>query len=317
MPANALNGIILNSPILDEKTDCYGFYVSCGGALPTYTMVKAFHDKSLESPGFGVTAFLTNVRAFAATFNDLYTSVFSGVVQKTPDRSKWTAYLQKPEAADFLNKLYQLTGIGKTLQPGDSAADNPWIANPNMDSSEFAEKFAPAQGKLEIGDGRKFLPRQTVDPALDRTDINYEYVKRYQADFIGYKAQSTYVGYNGKIIDVWDYEPKSGLSLSEDRWRTTIPDLAYSMTLNKELKVLIQHGYYDLNTPFHQSEINIKNAGLSASIPVKTYGGGHGVGPYSTDDYDKVLGELKALYDQPPANIIAAFNSPVPEEVKP
>jgi carboxypeptidase C (cathepsin A) len=34
-PTNILSGLILNSPVLDEKTDCYLFYAACGGALPT------------------------------------------------------------------------------------------------------------------------------------------------------------------------------------------------------------------------------------------------------------------------------------------
>jgi carboxypeptidase C (cathepsin A) len=85
--------------------------------------------------------------------------------------------------------------------------------------------------------------------------------------------------------------------------------MAFSLTLNPNLKVLIQHGYYDLNTPFYQSELNIKNAGLSAKIPVKSYEGGHGVSSYDTTSYDQVIEELDAFYDQPQAQTIAALNS--------
>ncbi|MDA4808112.1 hypothetical protein NY486_19795, partial [Enterobacter hormaechei] len=44
-PANILAGLILNSPMLDFKTDCRQSNVSCGGALPTYAMVAAYHGK--------------------------------------------------------------------------------------------------------------------------------------------------------------------------------------------------------------------------------------------------------------------------------
>lgn len=314
---NVLNGLILNSPILDKKTDCYSFYASCRGVVPTYAMVKSFHDNSVAKPDFEVTAFLTNARTFAGIFDGLYRSVFSGISQKTPDRSGWEAYLKKPEAADFLNKLYQLTGIGKLYQPGDSGKNNPWIENPNMDSGEFAKEFNPTKGTLIIGDGRFFLKKGVVDPALDRTDVNYDYIKLYQAEFINYKAQSQYISSNGKIIDEWETEPDENLSIkNENRIGSTIPDLGYSMTLNPELKVLVQHGYYDLNTPFHQSEINIRDAKLSSKIAVKTYSGGHGIGPLDTDKYETVLTELKAFYDLPAVKL-AAFSSALPEVREP
>ncbi|EJN05146.1 carboxypeptidase C (cathepsin A) [Phyllobacterium sp. YR531] len=313
---NVLSGLILNSPILDKKTDCYNYYVSCHGALPTYAMVKAFHDKATEKEDFDAPIFLAAARTFAGKFKELYLDVFQSVDKKVPDRSKWEAYLNKTEAADFLNQLYQLTGIGKLYQSTDNAADNPWIANPNMNSSAFAERFDPAKGKLLLGDGRFFLDQGKVDPALDRRDVNYDYVKLYQADFINYKAQSNYLGSNGQIIGQWNFEPDQRLSLTDDRFGSTIPDLGYSMTLNPELKVLVQHGYYDLNTPFYQSEVDIQNAKLSSKISVKSYSGGHGVGPFDTDKYETVLTELKAFYDLPAVKL-AALNSVLPEARKP
>jgi carboxypeptidase C (cathepsin A) len=311
-PADALKGMILNSPLLDGTTDCYQFYVSCGGALPTYAMIKAFHDKSIGRPDFGLAAFLINIRTFAGDFSKLYATVFSGVSQKIPDRSSWEAFLKGPDAPGFLGKLFRLTGIGKIYEPGDSGKNNPWIENPNMDAVQFTEKFETGR-KLLLTDGREFLPPRTTDPSFDDTDIYYDYIKRYQADFIGYQSKSRYLGFNGVILGKWDYEPKPGLSLSQDRWRTSIPDLAYSMTLNPKLNVLVQHGYYDLNTPFHLSELNVENAGLSARIPVKSYEGGHGVAPYGTERYDKLPLELKAFYDQAPAKVLTALNSSLAE----
>ena len=158
-PADALNGLILNSPVLDGTTNCYQFYVSCGGALPTYAMIKASHDKSIARPDFGVAAFLTNIRKFAGDFNHLYTTVFNGVWQEKPDRSGWENFLKGPDAPGFLGKLFQLTGIGKIYEPGDSRQNNPWIENPDMNPVQFTEKFEPGR-KLRFNDGREFLPPQ-------------------------------------------------------------------------------------------------------------------------------------------------------------
>ncbi len=308
-PANILTGLLLNSPILNETTNCLGFYVSCAGAVPTYAMVGDFHKKATARQGKGIDAFAADARNFAANYDGLYHTVFSGVDQKKPDRTKWDAFVKRQEGADFLNKLLAFTGIGKTYAPGDGEKDNPWIANPNMNPAQFTAEFDPGQGELMLEDGRKFLPKEATDPAFDRTNDYYDGIKRYQAEFISYNAQPQwhYVGFNGEALKNWNYEPDPTLSLiSQDRWGTAMPDLALGLILNQGLKVLVQHGYYDLNTPFHQSELDIKNAGLSAKIPVKLYEGGHGVDPYDTGSYDRLMQELDAFYDQPQAQLMAA-----------
>ncbi|MET3645864.1 S10 family serine carboxypeptidase-like protein [Phyllobacterium ifriqiyense] len=315
-PAKVLSGLILNSPILDINSDCSSRYVSCHGVLPTYAMVKAFHDKSVEKPDFDLPAFLGDARLFAVTFNNLYKSVFKSVDQKISDRSQWNIYLQKPESEVFLNRLYKITGIGKLYKLGEGADSNPWIANPNMDSREFVKRFSP-QETLQMNDGRYFLEKDTVDPVVDRTDVNYDHIKSYLAGFADYKAKSRYLGSNGKIILHWNYMPDQHLSVTGDRFASAIPDLTFDVTLNPNLKVLIQHGYYDLNTPFHKTEVDIENANLSSRIPIKTYLGGHGIGPGRTDGYEKVLAELDAFYDQPAVVKLAAFNAALPEARNP
>jgi len=311
-PEKILSGLILNSPILDMKTDCYRFYVACGGALPTYAMIKRFHAKETLPP---IIPFLGQLDTFAGEFNDLYTSAFSGVSQKTPDRTKWDAYLKTPKAPAFLDQLFQLTGIGKIYQPGDNRNNSVWIENPNMDSVTFTEKFSPGK-KLELGDGRFFLTT-TIDPAFDRSDqFEDGFTPLYQKQFLNYTSTSRYMGINGAIIDNWDEEPDPAISLDTDRWLTSIPDLTLGMTLNPNLKVLVQHGYYDLNTPFHQSELNIGAATLSAKIPVKLYEGGHGVSPFDTGSYGQVLQDLGAFYDQLQPKLAAA-NTTVAERARP
>lgn len=311
-PAKILNGLILNSPILDFKTDCYRFYAACGGALPTYAMIKRFHAKETLPP---IVPFQDQLRTFAGKFNQYYFAEFSGVDQKTPDRTEWEAFLKKPEGPIFLDQLFQLTGIGKMYQPGDNRNNNTWIDNPNMDAITFTEKFSPGK-KLELGDGRYFLTT-AIDPAFDRSDQYEEgFIPLYQKQILNYSPTSGYMGINGAIIDSWDEEPDPALSLNTDRWLSSIPDMTLSMTLNSSLRVLVQHGYYDLNTPFHQSELNITKAGLSAKIPVKLYEGGHGVSPYDTGSYEQVMQELGAFYDQLQPKL-ATVNAAVAERARP
>ncbi|SFI66988.1 Carboxypeptidase C (cathepsin A) [Phyllobacterium sp. CL33Tsu] len=314
---NVLSGLVLNSPILDITSNCYLFYATCGGAIPTYAMVADFHKKSTARGNQGLELFATNASAFGSEFSVLYYEVFSGTDAKVPDRKPWEDYIKKPEGIEFLNKLYAYTGLGKVYQPGDSSQNNPWIATPNMDPVVFAQKFAPEKGQLLLGDGRYILKPQAVEPAFDRTNDYYAWRKDYHAKFIGYEPQSPYVGFNGKIIDMWDYKPDpKTIADNQQRESNSIPDLTYSMTLNPNLKVLVQHGYYDLNTPFYRSEFDLYNVGLAEKVPVKVYEGGHGVSPYDTGAYDKLMQDLDAFYDGPSATMFAASNPPAFEQVK-
>ncbi|MDA4629678.1 hypothetical protein NZA98_00860, partial [Escherichia coli] len=116
--------------------------------------------------------------------------------------------------------------------------DNPWIETPNLNPMQILEKFDPARGKLVINDGRQFLPRQAIDPSLDRADIYYNFIKTYQAGFMNYRSTSQYLGLNGGIIDNWKLLPDPRLSGAEGRRGPSLPDMAFALTLNPNLKVL-------------------------------------------------------------------------------
>jgi hypothetical protein len=71
-----------------------------------------------------------------------------------------------------------------------------------------------------------------------------------------------------------------------------------------------------LNTPFHQSELNIATSARLAKTPVKSYEGGHGVAPFATESYDKLIQELRAFYDQPAASTLTASRTIIAKEVQ-
>jgi hypothetical protein len=246
--------------------------------VPTYALIADYHKakRAHTSPQPVLTTRVAELRTFAARFNDLYTKVFHGLAQAAPDRSAWDAYIRGADGSDFVSKLVQLTGIG-------AGNDNPWIENPNMDAVKFSKKFDPSQGELLPGDGREFRSRETVDPALDRTNVQLDFMKIHQSQFMGYASPPTarYLDQNGEIIDKWDYKPdiRISMTIGDDRTLNTMPDLAFSLLSKDKPKVLIQHGYYDLNTPFHQSELDLATAGLADKIAVSSYEGGHGIAP--------------------------------------
>lgn len=308
---NVVSGLVLNSPILDLTTDCYASYWSCAGAVPTYAMVADYHNKSKIRAGRALDALVADARAFSDDYNTIYKQTFFGTDQKIIDRVPWEAYIGRPEGAAFLNRLYAYTAVGKPYQLGDSAQNNPWIATPNMNPLTFAKVFDPAKGELVLSDGRNFHDALTTDPALDRTNEYYSWVQDYQSMYIGYQVQRPYVGFNGATIDKWLYDTEDDLS--------SLADLATSLALKPSLRVLVQHGYYDLNTVFHQSELNLGKTEDTASVPIRLYQGGHGLSPYKgqTGNYEQVMADLDSLYDLPKPPMIAALNSHTEARVNP
>ena len=328
---NVLTGLILNSPILDYEADCMSNDASCGGSLPTYAAVAADWGKSIELKGKPIDTIPDNVVPFVSAYNKLYDSTFSGVDNsKAPDRAKWEAFLKQPAAPPFLNRLFELTGVGKLHKPGDSAANNPWIAQPNMNSFEFSWYFDAGKDdagkplKLVLADGRATITFDDTDSALDRRSDFDPLAKLYQEQFIGYHSNLGYMGSNGEIIDKWDFwshHPDD--PVNPGRLVSSVPDLSESLSLKPDLKVLVQHGYYDLNTPFYQSELVLAALPEAIKVPVKLYEAGHGIGPEDGPKdklflYIRVRRDLEAFYDQPlPGIVLAAIRSPRPERVQP
>jgi carboxypeptidase C (cathepsin A) len=323
---NVLTGLILNSPALDYEADCMVSDASCAGSLPTYAAIAAYWGRSIERKYKPIYTIPADLKAFVKSYDDYYVSTFSGVDSKTKkDLIKWAGFLKQPEAPPFLNRLYELTGIGKYYKSGDTASENPWLEEPNMNSVEFGWFVDPGKDStLLLADGRETRKIDDTDPAFDRRSDFDSLAQLYQREFIGYDAKSRYMGMNGEIIDNWDFRSHHRDDpMKPQRLVSSVTDLLQSLRLKPDLKVLVQHGYYDLNTPFYQSELVLAALPPEIKIPVETYEAGHGIGPEDGPKekryfYGEVQRDLKAFYDQPrPAGLVAAMRSPLAAKVVP
>lgn len=93
-------------------------------------------------------------------------------------------------------------------------------------------------------------------------------MKPYLNNELGYYAQSNYMIGNN-LLSRWKFA-HDGKSLPD-----TIPDVAAAVTINPALKVVAMSGYYDLATPFYQTELDMARLGNNPNIQVKNYHGGH------------------------------------------
>jgi len=114
-------------------------------------------------------------------------------------------------------------------------------------------------------------------------------------DEFNYHNAAEYSLLGDVILSLWKYERVNKVQNS----RSSLPDLVGTLTYDSAVKMLALHGYYDLVTPFHQTELDLLGAGLAQRIPVENFEGGHMI-YYSEEARIPAKKTLDAFYDAPP-----------------
>ena len=248
-----LAGVILQSPILDYNANCAVFEtsaeVSCEGYVPSYAAIGAYHQRANPLPS-DFTSYIQQARDFAA---GAYRSAMTGYLQSR---------LAPPPAV--ATQLAAYTGI---------AAPN-WQDNLNRGPAYVQRNMVPGDMLTGRYDARVVAPRSSPlsaggDPSL--AVVNDAFVsgmRSYLSDTLHYSAASNYAPFND-LIEHWNFS-HDGKALPD-----TVPDLAAAITINPALKVLSLSGYYDLATPFHQTEKDLARLGASQNIVIRNYHSGH------------------------------------------
>lgn len=249
-----LAGVVLQAPILDYNSNCAVFEagpqeVSCQGYVPTYAAIGAYHQRANSLPT-DFSAYIEQARSFAA---GSYRSAM------TP----WLASRLAPPPAVAV-QLNALTGIATAT----------WQQNLNLRPDYVQRNVLP--GSMLVGryDARVSAPVGSAlasggDPSL--AVVNQAFVtgiRSYLSDVLHYSAGSNYLPFND-FIERWNFS-HDGKVVPD-----TVPDLAAAITLNPGLKVLSLSGYYDLATPFHQTELDLARLGANPNIVIRNYHSGH------------------------------------------
>jgi carboxypeptidase C (cathepsin A) len=91
-------------------------------------------------------------------------------------------------------------------------------------------------------------------------------INHYLLGMLGYRTDLEYrPNANGKVASVWD---RGHVSPSGERMAlaNTSLDLARTMRENRDLKVLVLSGYYDLATPFFKTEYDVKHMRIDREL---------------------------------------------------
>jgi len=244
----ALDGLVLQSPALDYNSNCGVIGVgNCGGYLPTYGAIGAWHGLSVPVPT-DIDAAMVDLRAFTDTrYTPAVAAVLAGAVPP----------------ADLPPLLAGYTGI---------PAVN-WTAQFNLQPGVFQNSLF-TNAVIGRYDGRMVATRGTPlaaegDPSSTFITNSFASVMAdYLRHTLRYSNGSTYV-LLGSAINSWDFS-HSGRSLPD-----TVPDLAAALAADPALRVLAVSGYHDLATPFRTTELDLARLGTDPRVQVRNYPGGH------------------------------------------
>jgi carboxypeptidase C (cathepsin A) len=250
----ALNGVVLVSSILNYNQHAPGLDNEYINNLPSYAAIAWYHDKLANKPA-DLKAFLEQVRAYAR-------GPFSEALSQGQN-------LSPAEEDQVAQKVSQMTGLSvKYLKQ----------ANLRVSASDFRKEL--------MRDDRRILGRYDArfegternaigeTPNYDPSDtgITGAFVAAFH-DYLGselkYKTDDVYkaTAYGPNFKWDWKHVPPSGSpGYGPERWPDVALDLAEAMRQNPHLKLFSANGYFDLATPFFETESDISHMQLDPSV---------------------------------------------------
>lgn len=256
-----LNGVMLISPALDVRT----FIFSTGNDLPyvnylpSYAAAAHYHNKLPQKPA-NLETFLKEVIDFAV--KEYLLALFKG------------DSLSEQEKTGIIDKLHQYTGLSKT-----------YIRNCNLRimSFRFTKELLRDRG-LVIGHADSRCLGRDPDNAGEYVENDPESSSN---DGAFTTAINDYLGRGLKVDLEREYEI---LTIAANRsWKrpgthksffsgfvNVMPRLAKGAADNKDLRVFVAAGIYDLTTAFYSAEYMFNHSGIPKErITLRNYEGGH------------------------------------------
>ncbi len=320
----ALNGLVLLSDILD-----YGHIVGSSdqafiGYLPTYAAIARYHGRA----GSG-----TRIDEDGPAASQLPASASAGRAGSgaVSDLETLQAHVQEARAfADGM--LRQALSRGDRLAPADARAvatrfgeltglSPEYVLRSDLRvlDTRFRKELLRDVGRV-VGryDGR--VSGYDLDAASDDETfvaddafISPAYaalVNAYLRDELGWAGaveRRPYADFDWASTEPgkgWTWTHKQPVH-TKSMWDSTLtypqvmPDLAAALVRNPRLKVLVANGYFDLATPFFQTEYDIDHvalpAALRSNIAVTYYPAGHMVYT-SPSALSKLIADLRTFY---------------------
>jgi carboxypeptidase C (cathepsin A) len=241
----ALNGVILQSTVLNYfdwmpgSDNKYVFY------LPSYAAIAWYHDRLANKPA-SLSAFVQQARDFA---DGPYAQAL-----RLGDQ------LPKSQMDALAEQLHQFTGLPvKYLER----------AHLRVTPAHFRKQLLLPQGehigrfdaRFAASDRDEVSSRNSFDPSNQFTGAPFTAAfEWYLHNVLKYHSNRIYKEESTQAYKKWDWK-HDHLPLPY-----VAGNLASAMRKNPYLRVLSENGYFDLATPFHETEYDLDHAMLSAKL---------------------------------------------------
>ena len=256
MDGITLNGLVLLGPALDLPDDPMSD-IAQTTTLPTLAAIACYHGKGPKD---------CTPQGAAAAGRALVGDGYLDALYRGAD-------LDAAAKADLATRLGVLTGIPRTR----------WLTqNLRIGTTDFAQSLLASQGvHLGIYDGRYSLDAANPggDPVADDPAMG-----RYVPAFVG--AMNAYARRTLRVASTEEYRPIAFRDVNA-RWdygngpgkrasHNYAVEIGTALRRNPALKVMIGNGYYDLATPFGQTEHAVAQAGIARTrVIYRYYPSGH------------------------------------------
>jgi carboxypeptidase C (cathepsin A) len=277
----ALNGIVMISQAMDYTgsspfDDNLIAYVTF---FPTFAATAQYHGKAGKNES--AESFIERSRQFAV--NEYLPALFKG------------NGLSKSDKESLAAKMSEFIGLDK---------DYILRSNLRVLVGRFAKELLRDQG-LSIGhlDGRyksseidQVASRTNVDAASDSIGSAYTTaMNHYFQTSLGINLQRQYRIRNPKIGENWDWTPIVSNPFDEGEFMNVSRILSTQMRKNKDLKILVASGYFDMVTPFFDAEYTFARHGIGKEqVTMTYYPAGHMM--YVNDEsFDQLTKDVRAF----------------------
>ncbi len=281
----AFNGVVLLSSILNYGDNAPGLDQTYVGALPTFAAIAWYHDKVPNKPA-SLDAFLDEARAFAV-------GEYASALAKGQN-------LSPAELDAVATKLGRYTGLSpQYLKQADLRV------NQSRFRKELLRDERRTVGRYDARYEGIDLDAAGENPDYDASDtaISGAFIAAFH-DYVDgtlkWQSEEPYKTSTG-IIREWDWKHQAEGSRFPQRQPYVAGDLARAMRQNPKLQVLSANGYFDLATPFFQTEYDLAHMQLDASLrgnlSFAYYPSGHMV-YLNADALTKLKADLAEFYDR-------------------
>lgn len=248
----AVNGVILQSSILNYFDDAPGSDEGYIGELPSFAALAWYHDKIPGKPS-SLPDFVQQARVFA---DGPYAAAL-----RQGDK------LPAAQLDAMAQQMHDLTGLPvEYLERADL----------RVTGAEFRkELLLPEREHIGRYDGRYVASDASAissRPAFDPSDqqispaLNQGYLW-YVHHVLKWDTDRAYVGQSLDAYKQWDWKHSApGNHFGKEQLPDVADDLAAAMRKNPYLQVLSENGYFDLATPFHATEYDLSHVTLSPEL---------------------------------------------------